>query len=533
MIASLLACSLHAQYLLEKLAEAVNTSEFDEISPIISIDGQTLYFTRIACPDFNKTLIVDGKDLSLELPPVQYERYLQDVYSQIQGKTVAYPSFSDFNQDVWVATNQNGVFDKVSHPGMPLNNALPNSICTLTPDPDAFIVINQFPMEGGMNRGFSIVRRLSDTTWSEPEPILIDDFYTRRSGITMTMSTDGSILILSLDRDDSFGETDLYLCRKLGENHWSAPKNLGDHVNSPSREATPHLSQDMKKLYFSSNRPDSYGGTDIFFTERLDDSWENWSEIRQFIPPINSTADDSQPYFNPGTGYLYFSSRRSGSSDIYRIKIAPELPPHVNVQGKIVNSKTGQPIPARLMYGSTHASDYAYHAESNDGSFQISISEGDSIAMTAEKPGYISQVYYFHFDKNRYYPLPLDVTIFMDSVVAGATIYLNPIFFERSKPVILEKSYPELRHLADILKTHKSMTILIAGHTDNLGDPADLMKLSQMRAEAVKDFLVAHDIAANRIETRGYGGNYPINSNENEESRQLNRRVEVSILKVE
>ena len=83
------------------------------------------------------------------------------------------------------------------------------------------------------------------------------------------------------------------------------------------------MSEDNVTLFFSSNRGESSGGNDIFMCKRLDDTWSNWTSPVRLVDPINSSADDSQPYFNMTSGYLYFSSRREGNSDIYRVQIAP------------------------------------------------------------------------------------------------------------------------------------------------------------------------------------------------------------------
>jgi hypothetical protein len=87
---------------IEKLNNEINTHTYDEISPILSVDGHTLYFTRVGAPDFNRTLVLNGEDVSTTRPD-EYDRYLKQVYNQITGRKVSRPEQSDFNQDVWVA----------------------------------------------------------------------------------------------------------------------------------------------------------------------------------------------------------------------------------------------------------------------------------------------------------------------------------------------------------------------------------------------------------------------------------------------
>jgi outer membrane protein OmpA-like peptidoglycan-associated protein len=82
------------------------------------------------------------------------------------------------------------------------------------------------------------------------------------------------------------------------------------------------------------------------------------------------------------------------------------------------------------------------------------------------------------------------------------------------------------------LKVNPTVKIELAGHTDNRGIPAQNVKLSQARVDKVRDYLIERGINKNRIAGKGYGGAVPIASNDSEETRQLNRRVEFTIKKM-
>jgi outer membrane protein OmpA-like peptidoglycan-associated protein len=518
---------------LERLANEINTSA-DEINPILDWDGSTLYFTRVGHPEFDKTLLMENEDQSIALDATHFDALLKEVYSRIAEQPIADPVHSTFNQDIWIAQGDlKGNFTKIIHPGAPVNNALPNSISTMTPEPHRFVVINQFIPEGGMDIGFSEIEHIGDTAWTFPKPIVIEDYYTRQSGTSLTMSSDGSLMILALNRSDTRGDNDLYISFHNPDGSWGVPKNLGKAINSEYRESTPHLSPNMKILYFSSNRPKSLGGMDIFFVERLDDTWENWSEVQQFIEPINSKSDDSQPYFNSATGYLYFTSRRLGNSDIFRLQIAPPLPETVTVTGKILNSKTGEPLIGDILYGDTTSEYYQHIQTSRDGTFSIVVPKGITYQFEAQKEGFIGEYLRVKFDRARFYNNYV-VNLSLDPIEVNGKISLPPIFFQQSEAKILPKSFGVLNHLVDILKDHHSLHILIEGHTDNAGTESSLVELSERRAVAIKDFLVQKNINPTRLATEGMGSRVPIFSNANTEAqRQKNRRVEVKITKVE
>ena len=520
------------QYIVEKLNSKINTPEYDEITPVISIDGQTLFFTRCGSYDYNRTVWIDGKDVSEELSYRDFLFHLKGIYSEIAGYPISDPIQSSFNQDIWYAETVTEHLDHLVHPPAPLNNALPNSICSLTPEADAYVVVNQFSKEGGMNKGFSIVKCNANGIWSDPQPMLIDNYDVVSSAISLTMSNDGNILIMSLPKSDSYGDNDLYISRKIGDNHWSAPKNLGAKVNSAMREVTPHLSADGKELFFASNRSGGAGGLDLFYIIRLDDTWTNWSLPRRFINSINSAADESQPYFNTTTGHLYFSSKRDGTSDIYRVKIAPEVSQEVLVKGKIINAQTGQLVDGKVLYGDVNSPYYEKYMETIGGNFLIKVKQGKPIKLTAHKPGYINHEIVVNYDKNVFYNTPQEIILKVDSVAENVNISLNPIYFNRSTPIIQKDSYVELDYLADVLKKFPEIYIRIEGHTDSNGTAETLLKLSEDRANEVKKYLVRSKINPKRIEIIGYGGTRPMNDNKAEDTRQLNRRVEVKITKI-
>jgi OOP family OmpA-OmpF porin len=96
---------------------------------------------------------------------------------------------------------------------------------------------------------------------------------------------------------------------------------------------------------------------------------------------------------------------------------------------------------------------------------------------------------------------------------------------------MLPQSYPELDLVVSFLKANPSVKIELAGHTDNRGIPAQNVKLSQARAEKVKEYLVSKGVEGKRVSGKGYGGAKPIANNEDEETRKLNRRVEFVIKK--
>lgn len=517
-------------FVLERLPPLIN-SAFDEITPVPSRDGRTLYFTRVGFPEYNRTLRIDSVDVAEKLPPEQYIATLADIYSQIAGRSIYNPERSAFNQDIWFAKGDTFDFISVEHPGYPLNNALPNSMVSITPDPNSFYVINQFEQNGNMDKGFSLVRRIADSIgWSFPKPVEIRDYYTITSDVSLTMSFDGKIIILSAIRSDS-RDMDLYVCFREEENKWSAPQHLGNVLNSDRRETTPFLSEDNETLFFSSARSGGFGGNDLYSSRRLDNTWKNWSSPALLFEPMNSKYDESQPYFNMTSGFLYFTSKRDGNSDIYRVRIAPPQATEHEIIGRVLNGKTKELVQdVAVLYRASGESPNILYAP--DGTFRLKIPRGVRFEFVPKKDGFSGQSTEILFRRDYYYFREQYLDLLLNPLEVNSKIELRPIFFYQSRATILEESYAEIERLASILLENPNLHIRIEGHTDNVGKAEDLLRLSEERANAIRDFLKEKGCSVDRIDTKGCGPNFPITDNNSEELRAKNRRVEVVITKI-
>lgn len=107
---------------------------------------------------------------------------------------------------------------------------------------------------------------------------------------------------------------------------------------------------------------------------------------------------------------------------------------------------------------------------------------------------------------------------------------LDNVYFDVDKATLRDQSYEELKVLKEYLERRENIRVEIAGHTDNTGDRAHNLKLSQQRAGRVKKYLTDHGIDPARIKTKGYGESQPVATNDTEEGRQKNRRTEVRII---
>ena len=520
---------------LEKLNNKINTAKYDEINPVISKDGKTIYFTRVGYPDFNRTLIDNYTDLSLTLSYAQYQKELNAIFQSLTNKPVPDASKSRFNQDIWIASWSNGDFNKIDHPDYPLNSALPNSVCSLTPELNELVIINEYYQDGSMYKGFSTTKLIGNGNWSFPTPLLIYDYHNLSDEVNLNMSEDGSIIIMAIKREDSKGANDLYVSHRITDNTYSKPESIGSVINTIYQESTPYISRDGLFLYFSSNRPDGYGGSDIYVSKRLDNTWSQWSEPTLLPPPINSVYDDSQPYVNEATGYIYFTSRRDGSSDIFRTLFHPVVESNRNktLVIHVFNSLTGMALDSDIKYQLTDSIQLKGELKTSEGLAYFTFIKGSSIKITAAKSGFTDETIqlnlsdYFNNEQS-----VADINIFLDPISKEEKFTANNIYFIQSTSIIKDDSYDALNQIMSVLIRRKDIKMKIFGHTDNVGEEKSLIKLSTERANAIKNYLVKKGgIDPNRIEAIGLGRSQPLNDNSTEEKKAKNRRVEFVMYK--
>lgn len=547
---------LQAQRPVEKLPAGINTPEYDETTPVISRYANRLFFTRTADPDFNASIISEDGQLFSNKQDLKYQDRLVSIYTQLAGHDVPNPASSVYNQDIWFASLEMDSIGDVVHPGYPLNNALPNCLVSTGMQPEEYVVLNQFYADGSMYSGFSRTQIDQAGRSAMPQPMHIYQFNVTKSDVDLTMSPDGQVLVMSMRRSDSEGQNDLYVSFFMRDNVWSTPLHMGKVLNSDMQESSPHISPDKRYLYFSSNRPGGVGGTDIYVSERLNYSWLKWSAPKLVEGTANSVEDDSQPYFDPSMSYLYFASRREGSSDIYRINQAPKpvLKKAIYVRGKILNSETGKPVHSELFWGQDSSEGYLEYFNTYTGEFELSLTEAEPYKFQPRKSNHLSQkiivdpiaiekqgldtinLVLFIDPKVKNEPVmaedltttPVDPS---GPVAETETMTFYNINFVKGKTILLSRSKPALDFLQEWMEDHPQEEIMIVGHTDDVGDEVALFDLSLRRAEAVRDYLSFKGIELNRMQISGKGATEALSSNLSEGGRARNRRVEVKVLK--
>lgn len=473
----------------QKLGPNIN-SEYTELSPIVSPDGKTLYINR-------------------------------DNHPENTGD-------KDNDQDIWVAkVDKNGSWLPLENIGKPINNTGKNFTVSVSPDNNSLVVANRYTKTGEAGgQGLSISYKTAKG-WSVPVAFEIEDYYNDNDYVSYFLCSDNKTLLMALGRKEGLGEKDLYVSFLKDANNWTKPMHMGAVINTGGDESKPFLAADNKTLYFSSTGHLGYGSDDVFVSKRLDDSWTNWSAPKNLGPKVNTPKAELGYFLDAKGEFAYVSSK----SDIWKIENAEKPEPVTLISGTVYNKKTNQPMQADIKYYDIVANVELGVAKSDPvtGAYKIILPSGKKYSFIAQQKEFypISEnidlnelTEYNEFAKDLYL-LPIE---------KGEVIRLNNIFFEFNKANLKSESFNELDRLYNILSQNKNMKIEISGHTDDKGSDEYNKKLSNSRARSVLDYLVKKGIDSNRLTSIGYGESNPVVSNDTDENRAFNRRVEFKVL---
>lgn len=482
-----------------KMDRHINTV-YSEISPTISPDGKTLYFIRSDHPLNNAG---------------------------------AYSS-----QDIWVADISNGIENaEAKHLDAPFNTRTYNSVAGVSPDENTMVIKGYFNNGEYVKKGYSFIYRTVDG-WSKPQGIDIKDYENMAKGtyVACYWTQDGKHLILGFSESSSDDNENLYVSHLQKGGTWSRPISLGTTINTKGDDVhSPFMASDGKTLYYSSNRKGGLGSNDIWMAKRLDDTWTNWSEPENLGSDVNTEKWDAYYSIDASGKYAYMASSKNsvGLTDIIRIELKQEVQPDpvILIKGKVLNEKTNEPIAATIVYNGIEDGVNYGIARTNPatGEYKIVLPYGKNYDITASAPNFIGVSENLDLRQVGEYR-EIEKNLFLVPIEVGATVRLNNIFFEFGSANLKEESYSELNRVVEFLQQNPTVKIELSGHTDNVGSDASNNKLSQDRVNSVKTYLVSKGISESRMQAKGYGKTKPVATNDTEEGRQQNRRVEFSIL---
>ncbi|MBL7856616.1 MAG: PD40 domain-containing protein [Cyclobacteriaceae bacterium] len=511
--------------IIENLGSVIN-SPFNEYSPIISADGNTLIFTS---------------NRSEDLSTVRSNTNLEDIYiAQKTGNVWGAPKK--------ISTNINSV---------KYNDAA----ASLSPDGKTLFLYYE---EGG---GDIYSSRLENGEWTKPEPLGKNINTSQYWETCASITADGKKLYFTSNRPGGYGELDIYVSELDSKGQWGKAVNLGPVVNTPENDDSPFIHYDGVTLYFSSNGHRRLGNSDIFVTEFKNGKWQKPENIGF---PINSWEYDGFFTISPDKKKGYYSTVKDGGLggiDIYSItflepKYKPKPKPVVAkveekkpekkkeeyvdpmvllqknmkivtvLRGKVIDENTAKPLGATISLVDNQTNKVITRISSDPatGDFEITIPHGGNYGVATERDGYLFNSINFNLPQFAEYQ-EIDTHIIMVKAEVGSKVVLKNIFFDIGKSDLKQESIAEVEKIKSLLISNPELKVQINGHTDNTGNAVTNKTLSLKRATSVIDYLSSNGITASRLSAKGYGSERPIVSNDDEMGgREINRRTEIEII---
>lgn len=409
-------------------------------------------------------------------------------------------------------------------------------------------------------------KNLGGDKWSRPEK-LGTNINTGRDEFGPFLAPDDKTLYFSSTRKDmGFGYSDIYKTKRLDDTwtKWSNPENVGRPLNTRAYDA--YFSIDTHKNVFTTQSGNTIDGGNLdIFSLQLKDIHINLKGLvldqksGEGIPSVHLTlskdnkvidtlmASDRGAFeatFSEGNGDFTVSASATdylpGSASfslgeivkdttiIQDVVLQPERK-QVFLNGIVYNEKTDEPIQASLKVTQNDIDRSKNLSTSAEGFYEVELLKKGWYSINVKAEGFLSKEDSVNFndeDQTLY-----EKNLYLEPIEVGTTVRLENIFFDFDKTTLKEESFIELDKVVDFLNDNSSIEIEIAGHTDSKGADDYNLNLSQGRAQAVVDYITSQGIDGFRLIAKGYGESVPVETNDTEEGRAVNRRVEFTVLK--
>lgn len=355
------------------------------------------------------------------------------------------------------------------------------------------------------------------------------------------LSPDEKRLYFVSDMTGSVGESDIFMTEIIGDGTYGPIINLGKNINTIGRETFPFITKD-DVLYFSSDGHQGLGGLDVFATKIAFNDYDQ--PVVNVGRPINGPLDDFSFIFDSESKKGYFSSNREGGmgeDDIYEFV---ENDPLVLDCIQEVSGTVRDRISNEVLAGATVM---VIDEENKEISSTITDSKGNYVLqldcskgnfVRASRDGYVPAEEYLNKSDGK--PRIIDFYLERDVVTGGfgddlaKLLQLSTIYFDLNKYNIRPDAEIEIQKVIVAMEKYPSLKIKVNSHTDSRGNDAYNLWLSQKRAESTINYMISKGIAADRLQSEGFGESRLVNECANgvpcsSEQHQLNRRSEFII----
>jgi outer membrane protein OmpA-like peptidoglycan-associated protein/tetratricopeptide (TPR) repeat protein len=429
--------------------------------------------------------------------------------------------------DIFISTKENDEWTtpkKLDAVCLPLNE----STSSLSFDGNTLILYVNSGEDGNLYES----HREGDS-WTEPEemPFPINGPDLETNGC---YSPDKSAFYFTSDRPDGYGGLDIYVTRKMPNGMWTAALNLGPTINTPYDEETPFIHPDNERMFFSSAGHNSMGGLDVFVAKYK--SITEWEKPENIGYPINSTNDDvgfTVSVDGRRGYYASYNERSLGETDLFMIDMPDKVYTDLLVFVGYARDDNGEIIKGAEItaYDDSGEMFGVYVPNPRTGKFIIAAKQGQKLELVFEAKGYESftrNISVGTEKKNEYVP-----EIAMEDATLSV-LFTIPDFILMDFDAF-KADLNSIEKLPEFLNSFSEVKLKLIGHTDAKGPAIYNKKLGKKRASYIADFLVNKGVNRNRISISSKGEEEPvaintINGKDSPEGRKFNRRVEIQLL---
>ncbi len=478
------------------------SSPTDDYIPSMSPDGETMFYARV-----------------IQLPPNK---------SDLIQKPI-------FTEKFYYSQKKNSLYDNGQEMPYPFNVNQNEGGASLTIDNKELFYTVCKDKGSYYNCDIYYTKKDADGMWGEVAPL--DYVNNDDSWESMPcISSDGNTLFFVSDRKGGLGGYDIWFSKKNQKGEWSVPENMGKNINTSRNEKTPFLHSDGQTFYYSSDSPNlaGLGGYDIYYSRMQPDG--SWGKPVNIGYPINSTEDDAGFFVSLDGKTGYFTSNKlhcAGGWDVYSFDLYKEARPEEMkiLKGNIKEEKSESPVNARIEIKNVATKKVRQiPVDSVSGSYSLVVNTKNDYVLTVKKEDYAYESKLIAAADTVREEAVKQVDFEVKPIVVGQSYKLNDIYFGSNSFELNTDSKAVLDGFIEFLAENPKIKVIIAGHTDNIGNDQANIQLSESRSKSVFNYLVDRGIKAERLSYKGFGKEKPVASNDTEAGRAKNRRTEFVIL---